>query len=146
MERRRFLLNLSLAGAGAAALGSLPPGARRALAAIRSAPPGVIVRNDWPEHWETSIEALGQSFHTPNRVFFVRSHLPVPEIDAKSWRLEVAGLARAPRSLSLAELKGFPAHEGTAAPVTACRARRGRNGNTARSAMPGGAARVSRTS
>ncbi|HTM57503.1 MAG TPA: sulfite oxidase [Candidatus Udaeobacter sp.] len=111
MERRRFLLNLSLAGAGAAALGSLPPGARRALAAIRSAPPGVIVRNDWPEHWETSIEALGQSFHTPNRVFFVRSHLPVPEIDAKSWRLEVAGLARAPRSLSLAELKGFPAHE-----------------------------------
>ena len=111
MERRQFLRSLSLAGAGAAALGSLPPAARRAIAAIRNAPPGLIVRNDWPEHWETTVEALARSSRTPNSVFFVRSHHLVPDVRLESWKLEVAGLARTPLSLSLADLRALPARE-----------------------------------
>ena len=83
-SRRRFLATLA-AGPGAAALASLPPWARAALAA---AEPGVIVRNDWPEHWETSLAALGRAWLTPNDVFFVRSHFIPPDVDAATWRLD----------------------------------------------------------
>jgi DMSO/TMAO reductase YedYZ molybdopterin-dependent catalytic subunit len=111
MDRRRFLGTLARAGTGVAAFSSLPPAARRAIAAASVAPPGVIVRNDWPEHWETSLEALDRSALTPAGVFFVRSHFPVPDIDASAWRLEVAGLARTPLSLALGELRALPARE-----------------------------------
>ena len=106
-SRRRFLATLA-AGPGAAALASLPPWAR---AAIAAAEPGVIVRNDWPEHWETSLAALGRAWLTPNDVFFVRSHFIPPDVDAATWRLEVAGLVETPLALSLAELRALPAVE-----------------------------------
>ena len=70
--------------------------------------PDLIVRNTWPEHWETTIEALGRAYYTANGRFFVRSHFPVPEIDVSAWRLEVTGLVDRPLSLSLSELKKAP--------------------------------------
>jgi DMSO/TMAO reductase YedYZ molybdopterin-dependent catalytic subunit len=68
----------------------------------------MIVRNDWPEHWEATPGALDGAYLTPRERFFVRSHLPVPEIDVRSWRLEVSGLVSKPLSLSLAELRAMP--------------------------------------
>ena len=50
---------------------------------------------------------------TPNDAFFVRYHLAdIPEVDPAAWRLTVAGAA--PLTLSLEDLKQFPAAEVTA--------------------------------
>jgi len=79
MDRRSFLARLSRAGIGAAALGALPPWARAAVGA--AAAPGsddLIVRNDRPENFETTLEALGQTWITRSDRFFVRSHLSTP--------------------------------------------------------------------
>src|SRR5262245_35069348 len=85
---------------------AVPPFARDALAALPSA--DVIVRNEFPEHWETSIEALGRSVITPEDRFYVRSHFPVPPVDIRAWRLEVTGMVERPQSLSLTELRALP--------------------------------------
>ena len=109
MDRRSFLAAVTRAGLGAAALDSLAPWMRSALAA--GVPPELILRNDRPEHWETTLEALGRSWITRNDRFFVRSHLSTPRIDLATWRLEVTGLVRTPLSLGLAELKALPQME-----------------------------------
>ena len=119
LTRRAFLAAGARAGLGAAALAALPRWTRAALAAH---PPGtalapdapgaeLIVRNDWPEHWETTVEALGRSFLTPERVFFVRSHFPVPRLDPGAHRIEVAGLVRTSQTYALDELRALPAAE-----------------------------------
>lgn len=107
LPRREFLALAARAAAGAAAASALPPLARRALGAASAVPAGVIVRNDRPEHWETTVASL-RTRVTPNERFFVRSHFPVPDVDARDWRLEVGGLARTPLRLSLAELRALP--------------------------------------
>jgi sulfite oxidase len=131
MDRRSFLTALARAGLGASALVPLARWAEGAVAA-RSAPAHhapvtiaprptpadhaeIIVRNDRPEHWETTVEALGRSWNTPNARFFARSHLSTPSLDAATWRLEVAGKVATPLGLSLAELQAMP---GTEAMVT----------------------------
>lgn len=103
---RRAFLSLSARAAAAAPLLSL--GTPRMLAAATGVPDGIIVRNDWPEHWETSLAALDGRFHTPARLMFVRSHFPAPDVDADRWRLEVTGLVDRPLQLSLAELRRLP--------------------------------------
>jgi sulfane dehydrogenase subunit SoxC len=47
-------------------------------------------------HGETNVETRfevmsWQEYHTPNALFFVRSHDATPEIDIEEWRLEVTG-------------------------------------------------------
>lgn len=132
MDRRSFLTALARAGLGASALAPLARWAQGAVAAPRTAPPHpahaattiaprtppadhaeLIVRNDRPEHWETTVEALGRSWITPNPRFFARSHLSTPSLDPATWRLEVAGKVATPLSLSLAELKAMPATDAT---------------------------------
>lgn len=108
-NRREFLAALARAGFGAAALATLPPWARAALAS--DLPEGLIVRNDRPECWETTLDALGKAWLTPNDRFFVRSHLSTPRIEAADWRLEVSGLVRTPLALSIRELDTFPQTE-----------------------------------
>ncbi len=109
MDRRSFLARLSRAGLGTAALGTLPPWARAALGATAPpAPDDLIVRNDRPEHLETSLDALGQTWITRKDRFFVRSHLSNPGIDPGTWRLDVTGLVGTPLSISLADLKALP--------------------------------------
>ena len=106
MRRRSVLTLLARGGVASAALGALPSWASRAIAA--TAPPAeLLVRNAWPEHYETTLEALGRSWITRTDRFFVRSHFPVPDVDPVTWRLEVAGLVRAPLTLSLPELKAM---------------------------------------
>src|SRR5690242_4700741 len=107
MRRREFLAALARSSAAGVALAAIPPWARQALGAA-AAPVGLIERNDWPEHWETTLEALGRASITSNDVFFVRSHFPVPELDPQAWRLEVSGLVASPLTLSLAEIAAMP--------------------------------------
>src|SRR5687767_14922641 len=104
LDRRRFLALVAGAGAGLAAASALPGVVSRALAAR----PERIVRNEWPEHWETPVEVLGRDWLTPSERFFVRSHFPVPEIAAADYRLEVAGRVTTRLSLSLEELNAMP--------------------------------------
>src|SRR5712671_8098197 len=102
MRRRTFLGVFARSAATAAAVSALPPWVRRAGASGPTA--DFIERNDRPEHWETTLAALGRSSITANDRFFVRSHFPVPEIDPAAWRLEVAGLVRKPLTLTLAHV------------------------------------------
>src|SRR3954451_10224725 len=69
----------------------------------------MILRNDFPEDLETPLEAFG-SWLTPNDAFFVRQHIPRPEVNAGTWTLEVAGRVNKPRRLSLAEVRALPQH------------------------------------
>jgi DMSO/TMAO reductase YedYZ molybdopterin-dependent catalytic subunit len=104
LDRRRFLALCAGAGAGLVAVTTLPHAVRRALAARAER----IVRNEWPEHWETPLDVLGRDWLTPSERFFVRSHFPVPELDGETYRLEVSGRVATPLSLSLADLRAWP--------------------------------------
>ncbi len=105
LNRRAFIVGTARTAFGAAALASLPAWAHQALAA--TAAPDLIERNDWPEHWESTIAALGRAPITPNDVFFARSHFPVPKVDVATWKLEVSGLVNTPLSLTLDELRAM---------------------------------------
>ena len=109
MDRRSFLKSVGRASAAACALGALPDWARAAVAS----PAELIERNAWPEHYETTLEALGRSWITRSDRFFVRSHLPVPIVDPGAYRLEIGGLVRNPATLSLDSLKALPTIEST---------------------------------
>ncbi len=43
-----------------------------------------------------------------SEVFYVRNHLPVPSVDAKTYQLEVEGINIKDKSFSLNDLKKFP--------------------------------------
>ena len=60
-----------------------------------------------PENSETPLEAV-RGWVTPTRLFFVRNHFHVPQLDAASWRLSVTGCLARPLSLSYAELNDMP--------------------------------------
>jgi len=126
MDRRKFLEKLGRAGFAAFGLnawahvaraatpppkaGTTPP--KTAASAKPSEPAAELIeRNAWPEHFETTLAALGRSWTTRNDRFFVRSHLPVPIVDPATWRLEVSGLVANPVTLSLADLKAMPSTE-----------------------------------
>ncbi|MBI5774972.1 MAG: sulfite oxidase [Verrucomicrobia bacterium] len=64
---------------------------------------GLILRDKEPENLEFAFATL-RSFITPNEQFFVRSHFPVPKLDAPSWRLGVEGLVDRPVELTYDEL------------------------------------------
>ncbi|MEP7027135.1 MAG: sulfite oxidase [Candidatus Eisenbacteria bacterium] len=108
LSRRQFLAYGARVGALGFALSAVPAWAREAAAAGLGAP-ALIERNAWPEHWETTVAALGQGATTANDAFFVRSHFPVPTVDRASYRLEVRGLVRTPLTLDLAALAALPA-------------------------------------
>jgi sulfite oxidase len=68
----------------------------------------LIIRSMRPPDFETPV-ALLDSFITPNNLFYVRSHMPVPEVDPAGWVLKIGGEVNSPISLSLDELKKLPA-------------------------------------
>ena len=63
-------------------------------------PPGKML------HWEKL-----KSWITPNEDVYLVSHYTQPEVDAAKWRLEVSGLVRQPRTLTLDDLKARPQRE-----------------------------------
>jgi len=60
-----------------------------------------------PENSETPLSET-RSWVTPNRLFFVRNHFDVPQIDPSEWRLSIAGCVERPMSLDLDQLANFP--------------------------------------
>ena len=68
----------------------------------------LLVRSLRPPDFETPV-ALLDSFITPNELFYVRCHMPVPTVDAATWALKIGGEVNAPVALPLDEIKKLPA-------------------------------------
>ncbi|KAE8892472.1 Sulfite oxidase [Phytophthora fragariae] len=54
--------------------------------------PALKVNSSMPFNAEPPPELLMQSFITPNDLFFVRNHLPVPDVDVENFTLKISGL------------------------------------------------------
>jgi len=69
--------------------------------------PHLLQMGGYPQNAETPLELL-TDYHTPNELFFVRSHWIPRMPDAKTWRLTIDGDVEKPLKLSIAELKKLP--------------------------------------
>ena len=107
ISRRDLFSHLAMAAVAA----RFVPGelfAQTQTAAQRFGKEKLIVRSMRPPDFETPVSLL-DSFITPNDLFYVRSHLPVPQVDAATWSLKIGGEVNAPIALALDELKKLPA-------------------------------------
>ncbi|HEX8077589.1 MAG TPA: sulfite oxidase, partial [Chthoniobacterales bacterium] len=68
---------------------------------------GLIVREEAPLNLEMPFSTL-DGFITPNELFYVRCHFPIPEISAAEWRLKIDGNVDAPFELTYDELLQMP--------------------------------------
>ncbi|XP_017028885.1 sulfite oxidase, mitochondrial [Drosophila kikkawai] len=71
-----------------------------------------------PFNAEPPIGLLAEQFLTPNELFYVRNHLPVPVISAEEYELEIesgSSKKKDPLTLNLEEIKALPKHSVTAA-------------------------------
>ncbi len=60
-----------------------------------------------PENSETPLDGV-RSWITPTRLFFVRNHFAVPELDLATWRLTVEGRVKERRAWTWDELMDLP--------------------------------------
>ncbi|MDB4439833.1 sulfite oxidase [Planctomicrobium sp.] len=100
IQRRDFLKSASIA-AGAYAFGP------HLLAADYLTKPNhgkLIAHSTDAMNAEPPLKDLIQSWITPNDLFYIRSHAPVPKIDTKTFRLKVKGLVEKEIELNLEEL------------------------------------------
>jgi sulfite oxidase len=67
-----------------------------------------------PRNAEPKLDDLVQSWITPNKYFYVRSHAPNPEIDPTKFSLQIEGMVNQTLSLSLEDLREFREHTVTA--------------------------------
>ena len=81
-----------------------------------SRPPIFKVHNPTPFNAETPAPLLADTYITPNELFFIRNHLPVPVVDASTYALEIRGVGLAqPVTLTLHDLQTkFPQRDVTA--------------------------------
>ncbi|QDU97304.1 molybdopterin-dependent oxidoreductase [Lignipirellula cremea] len=118
LARRRFLQLSATAAVGVLAAPLRSVLAQRTLPTTPSfAGTDLIVHGQDPPNAEPALEHLLESWITPNKYFYVRSHAPSPKIDRKTFRLQVSGLVERELSLSadeLADAEKFPQHEVTA--------------------------------
>ncbi len=70
----------------------------------QSAAKDLIFRTTEPRNGEPSLSQLVQSWITPVKHFYVRSHAPNPTVDINQFVLTVEGKVRKPLTLSLAQL------------------------------------------
>merc|ERR1712013_431012 len=54
--------------------------------------PALLVNQAKPFNAETPLSIITDSFLTPADLFFVRSHLPIPDIKPEEYELEVGGV------------------------------------------------------
>ena len=64
---------------------------------------GKIVRSEEPLNLEMPFETL-DGFITPTKLFYVRTHFPVPKIDKNKWRLRIDGEVEKPLEINYDEL------------------------------------------
>jgi DMSO/TMAO reductase YedYZ molybdopterin-dependent catalytic subunit len=106
IPRRTFLHGATRVTALAAASVLAPLG--RAFQSTGSAPGSPLtVRSRTPQDLETPVRLLAD-WITPNDVFFVRSHLPTPAVDAAAWNVTIGGAVERTLTLRLGDLRGFP--------------------------------------
>ncbi|XP_037726719.1 sulfite oxidase, mitochondrial [Drosophila subpulchrella] len=67
-----------------------------------------------PFNAEPPIGLLAEQFYTPNDLFYVRNHLPVPVISPEDYELEIEG-GEKKKTLSLEGIKDLPKYSVTAA-------------------------------
>ncbi|XP_016966970.1 sulfite oxidase, mitochondrial [Drosophila biarmipes] len=67
-----------------------------------------------PFNAEPPIGLLAEQFYTPNDLFYVRNHLPVPVISPEDYELEIEG-GKKKKTLNLEGIKALPKHSVTAA-------------------------------
>ena len=103
---RRHLLASAF---GAAAMSAASRTANAQEPAIPGKSP-MILHNDPPEDLEMP-NAYFDQWLTPNDKFFVRQHLPRPEVKADSFRLTVNGLVSKPLELKIDDLRKLPQHK-----------------------------------
>ncbi len=80
---------------------------------MSESPNELISRSEGTVNLEMPFASL-RDFVTPNELFYVRCHFPIPEIVAQDWRLIVEGAVATPLQLSYAELESMPQHSITA--------------------------------
>jgi sulfite oxidase len=67
--------------------------------------PALLVRSAKPFNAEIPPSLLAESFITPNELFYVRNHLPVPKVDETAYALEVVVPGLPPLKLTLEDLR-----------------------------------------
>ena len=67
--------------------------------------PSLSIRSKQPMNAETPMELLAESIITPREIFYIRNHLPVPEMDETSFAVEVGGDGVKNLKLNLEDLK-----------------------------------------
>ena len=68
----------------------------------------MVIREEEPLNIEYPFRTLDGPI-TPNNQFFVRTHFPIPVIDASDWRLTIDGEVERELSLSYSDLLALPA-------------------------------------
>jgi DMSO/TMAO reductase YedYZ molybdopterin-dependent catalytic subunit len=64
---------------------------------------GKVILSEEPLVLETPLENLHE-FITPTKLFYVRSHFAIPEIDKNKWRLQIEGEVDKPFEIDFDEL------------------------------------------
>jgi sulfite oxidase len=103
LTRRQFLGTAGLAGAALI-------GGQTGCSTTGPAPDEtgeLIVRQETPLNAEPKLSRLVDSWITPTKFFYVRSHGTRPAVDPGSFKLSVEGMVERPLSLSLDDLEGF---------------------------------------
>src|SRR5258705_2136307 len=75
--------------------------------ARQSSSMGLIIRQKEPANLETPFDQV-DSFLTPTKLFYIRSHFPTPRLDLASYQLRIDGAVRKPFSLSYKQLRDMP--------------------------------------
>jgi len=91
-------------------------------------PSAMIVHEHIPHNSETRLDKLIESWITPNAMFYVRSHAPIPTIDVDPFRLKVEGLVKKPLEISLRELQSEFSQRTVVATLTCAGNRRNEHG------------------
>ena len=67
---------------------------------------GLIIRQKEPKNLEAPFDRI-DSYLTPNELFYIRSHFPIPNLDRASYQLRIDGAVRRPLALSYEELRSM---------------------------------------
>ena len=71
--------------------------------------PALKLLSETPCSGESPAHLMGDSWTTPNALFFVRNHHPVPVMDGAAFELEVSGPGQSsPKMLTLNDLRNLP--------------------------------------
>src|SRR6201990_946377 len=68
---------------------------------------GLITRQKEPKNLEAPFDQI-DSYLTPTRLFYIRSHFPTPTLDRASYRLHIDGAVGRPLTLSYEDLRSLP--------------------------------------